>query len=52
MQKLTNKRTALETEISLLKCRYPFSNIRLLPLLSSDFSDTYLSIFVAKILYN
>ena len=29
---LTNKRTALETDISLLKCRYPFTNIRLLPL--------------------
>ena len=32
MQELTNKRTALETDISLLKYRYPFSNIRLLPL--------------------
>jgi len=32
MQELTNKRMALETDISLLKYRYPFSNIRLLPL--------------------
>lgn len=32
MQELTNKRTALETDISLLKYRYPFTNICLLPL--------------------
>ena len=32
MQELTNKRMALETDISLLKYRYPFTNICLLPL--------------------